>query len=113
MSKVTRYNSAQVIIELETRDGRAVSYSGAGRRERTWKKGDADSGNNALDRAEDIRKAIIKALGDYVDSVNAAYTKLETEPVCEFCGAKWTEDDDEYNGGCCKAEMDRIAEVLR
>lgn len=30
------------------------------------------------------------------------------EAVCESCGAAWTEDSDQYNGGCCAADIDTI-----
>ena len=30
----------------------------------------------------------------------------DTGPICEFCDAYWTEDNDEYNGGCCAKDIE-------
>ena len=29
--------------------------------------------------------------------------------TCQFCGSTWTEDDDEYNGGCCNEDQDAVS----
>ena len=30
----------------------------------------------------------------------------DDEKVCEHCGDKWTEEGDEYNGGCCAKDAE-------
>lgn len=46
-----------------------------------------------------------------VDEVEAAQVFWDDEWVCEFCGDRWTEDSDTYNGGCC--DSDQTAEDSR
>ena len=48
---------------------------------------------------DDIRKSILR----HVDGVtkNEVYIVVEQNPVCSFCGDKWTESSTLYNGGCC------------
>ena len=46
---------------------------------------------------------MVKQIVRHVDgcSPNNVEIVIERKPVCSFCGAKWTEDDAGYNGGCC------------
>jgi hypothetical protein len=48
--------------------------------------------------ADDIRHSV-----EYVGSVELV---AEQESVCGHCGSGWTEDDADYNGGCCDADQD-------
>lgn len=38
----------------------------------------------------------------HCDDVDDAIVLFDATFVCEHCGAEWTEDDDDYNGGCCQ-----------
>ena len=49
------------------------------------------------ERAEEIARQIKR----HVDNVHSAHAVEETEMVCEYCGHRWTEVSDTYNGGCC------------
>lgn len=31
--------------------------------------------------------------------------RAQIDSKCEFCGSAWTEDDDQYNGGCCENDQ--------
>jgi hypothetical protein len=45
----------------------------------------------------------------HVDGINPKYgvsVVWKTEKVCEHCGSKWTEDSNEYNGGCCAKDVE-------
>ena len=37
----------------------------------------------------------------HVDCGKGAYVAYDMPKICSFCGALWTEDDNDYNGGCC------------
>jgi hypothetical protein len=47
----------------------------------------------------------------HVDNVGHVYVDFDTEGECEHCGSRWTEDSDQYNGGCC--EKDQVAQDIR
>jgi hypothetical protein len=48
-----------------------------------------------------IKDCITKHVGKYDDERGDIYTIYEYDHICEHCGQEWTEDDPEYNGGCC------------
>lgn len=37
----------------------------------------------------------------------------DTGGVCEFCGQKWTEASEAYNGGCCSADEEDMVRALK
>ena len=43
--------------------------------------------------ARDIRR--------HVDNVGSVQVVSDSTPECSYCGAWWTEDSPDYNGGCC------------
>jgi len=47
--------------------------------------------------AMDVKKQIER----HCDDIESIQIRHDTKAVCSFCGAKWTEEDAEYNGGCC------------
>ena len=61
------------------------------------------------DRANEIAADVRRHVGN-VGDVSVEY---DQPPVCEHCGADWTETTADYNGGCCgkdeDAEMQRQA----
>ena len=49
---------------------------------------------------------IIAEIRRHVDDCSCEYI-VETEEVCEWCGADWTEDaDSPHNGGCCQQDRE-------
>lgn len=46
---------------------------------------------------DEIRRHVLEAVASVV---------VERESVCEYCGSKWTEDSDLFNGGCCDQDME-------
>lgn len=40
------------------------------------------------------------------------FVEWDREPVCSYCGLAWSEDGDDYNGGCCKEDQKNDPEVL-
>lgn len=48
-------------------------------------------------RCEEIASQIRR----HVDNVVSVQIEYDQEDVCSYCGSKWTEDSDTYNGGCC------------
>lgn len=47
--------------------------------------------------SEEIMRSILR----HVDGVESAAIEFDYEHTCSFCGRDWTEDSDDYNGGCC------------
>lgn len=37
----------------------------------------------------------------HVDNLQYAEVEFDQEPVCSYCGSRWTEKSTTYNGGCC------------
>ena len=50
-----------------------------------------------LDRCKEIADAIKR----HADNVGWVDIEYDQPYVCEYCGNKWTEDSNTYNGGCC------------
>ena len=62
--------------------------------ERSWQR-DCES------IAEQIRRHVDGLPGGRDKGVSVV---CDTISVCGFCGSDWTEDDANYNGGCCDAD---------
>lgn len=84
MRKV-RWNNSHIVVEVLLPD----FFASAVALERTVKL-DCDA------MVRDIRR--------HVNNVTTVTRVDETQAVCEFCGSRWSEDDVEYNGGCCAAD---------
>lgn len=58
---------------------------------------------------EDCRE-IARDIERHVDGLPTRGTKTsivwDTVNLCSFCGSQWTEDDDQYNGGCCSKDQE-------
>lgn len=65
--------------------------------------------------AAKIARAIVRHLAPYHSDCGDAPSVLQdAEPVCEFCGSKWTEGvDSEHNGGCCDKDTDVLRKIER
>ena len=62
-------------------------------------------------RLEDYRQCceqIIKDIQRHVDNVGSALMEVESEEVCEYCGALWTEGSSPHNGGCCARDCEIV-----
>lgn len=106
------YESAELVFSVETADvyiRRHASSTGWTKTE--WKCGDERSASDAYEKMEALGKAIKRALGQYEDGANSFDVRLVSEMRCEHCGSRWTEDSQDYNGGCCDA--DQAAEDAR
>ena len=56
---------------------------------------------------KDLCDEIVADIKRHVSGVGYVGVECDSEYVCGYCGASWTEDDDKYNGGCCaKDEID-------
>lgn len=40
-----------------------------------------------------------------IDDVGHVQVDHDSDDVCEHCGSRWTEDGEDYNGGCCAADQ--------
>lgn len=49
-------------------------------------------------------ETIVEQAMRHVDGIGEIEIETETEAECEFCGYRWTEDDPDYNGGCCERD---------
>lgn len=54
---------------------------------------------------------IAQAIRRHVDDVAAANVEWDTNPVCEYCGERWTETSEIYNGGCCDKDEEHRPEL--
>ena len=59
-----------------------------------------------VNEEEDVCEMILADIMRNIDSVQTACIVSDEDPVCASCGARWTEDGDTYNGGCCKVDQD-------
>lgn len=58
-------------------------------------------GQMYVELCEDIAKEIKR----HVNSIGSIHVIPETEEVCSYCGADWTEPKDSpHNGGCCSKD---------
>ena len=46
-------------------------------------------------------KAIARSIKRHVDGIETAILRVDGVDICSYCGERWTEDSDTYNGGCC------------
>lgn len=54
---------------------------------------------------------LIADMKRHVANFGSAYVEFDQEQICEYCGARWTEEGTQYNGGCC--DEDQTAEEAR
>ena len=69
----------------------------------------ADALEQYRERCEEIANQIRR----HVDNVGSVAVRAHTDAVCEFCGSAWTEDGDDFNGGCCESEAHRTAGAVQ
>jgi hypothetical protein len=61
------------------------------------------SGNRPQDQVTCER--IAAEIKRHVDDVAEARVMSDQSAICSHCGAKWTEESPDYNGGCCDADQ--------
>ena len=44
---------------------------------------------------------LVPQIKRHVDGVTGVAVICDNDPICQHCGAHWTERDHNYNGGCC------------
>lgn len=49
---------------------------------------------------------IVSDIKRHVDGFSSVSIEYDNNPVCEHCGAAWTEDSNYYNGGCCRKDSE-------
>lgn len=53
---------------------------------------------------EELARQIKLRVSKYEDNRGDVRVKFDYEHSCEHCGCIWTEEDPNYNGGCCEAD---------
>lgn len=91
MSRKMQINGFEVRIDVPVR-ARSFGYSAR----------DAD---DARRDADEIVKEIKRHVAPYCEDARHAHIVMDSEAVCDSCGARWTEKDDHYNGGCCEKDQ--------
>ena len=81
--KITNIVDYTVIVEVENFG-------------KSWK-----SNERYLAEKRSYAEEMINEIKRHVDNVDHVYIETEYEAVCEHCGSGWTEEDSNYNGGCC------------
>jgi hypothetical protein len=59
-----------------------------------------------VDEEESVCKSMIDDIKRHVDNWQAVGVECDKTTVCSHCGSKWTEDGDDYNGGCCTKDQE-------
>ena len=58
----------------------------------------------------DACEGVAAQIRRHVDGLGSVRVMWDTAGTCEHCGAQWTEDSPDYNGGCCDADEDNNPE---
>jgi len=58
-----------------------------------------------LELAKRICEGMVEDINRHVDDVGWVAVLSEADDVCEYCGRAWTEDSNDFNGGCCDRDM--------
>ena len=64
------------------------------------------SGDRRIRHYRDMCDQIAASVKRHVDDVSDATVVPEVENVCEYCGYPWTENTNDYNGGCCDKDQE-------
>lgn len=75
--------------------GRWMFYSNDEEGNKRWER-------DMQERCEEIAAEIKR----HVDNVRSVWVEFDSSPICSHCGAHWTEDSNDYNGGCCDADQE-------
>lgn len=68
---------------------------------------------DVIERLEDAIRQCQEISGGvrrHVDDVENAYLQIDREYECSYCGEPWTEDGENFNGGCCDEDMRHVLE---
>lgn len=57
---------------------------------------------------EGLAEACRENLSKFDHEIGSVVVEYETEAVCEHCGAPWSEDGVDYNGGCCERDQEPV-----
>ena len=66
-----------------------------------------------LEEEKNTCKWIIDNVKRHVNDCEDASLEINEEDICSFCGNDWTEDNDEYNGGCCLEDQKSRPDAYR
>lgn len=105
MARATTYENYRVVIEpRRLGDFGSVSV------------GDWLIASDEADRQRQYRARCEEIAADvkrHVDNIGSVSVESDAVHCCDHCGARWTEESDKYNGGCCEADeaaqMERVA----
>ena len=59
-----------------------------------------------LQDAENLAKQIRLRMDKWEDGRGDVSVIWTTKSICEHCGADWTENTGDYNGGCCSMDVE-------
>lgn len=98
MSKAVVYENYRVVIEpRRLGDLGAISVGDS-----LMCSGEADRQRQYRERCHEIAQDVRR----HVENVGFVSVAFDTVGTCAHCGANWTEDDSDYNGGCCDADQE-------
>lgn len=62
--------------------------------------------NHTFEEEMDICMEIEEQIIRHVDGTGRRYVNIiyDVTKVCEYCGSDWTEESNDYNGGCCNED---------
>lgn len=50
-------------------------------------------------------EAVLHDIRRHVDGVQSMAMNVDRVSICSYCGRNWTEESDDFNGGCCDEDM--------
>ena len=59
-----------------------------------------------LKQKADTAQSVARSIERHIDGYENAYVEEDRMEVCSYCGKQWTEDDSNFNGGCCDKDME-------
>ena len=98
MSKKTTQENFRVVIEPRGL-GQFGSVSVS---DRLFCKDEEDLQRQYKARCNDI----VADVKRHIDDVGSVWIESDYVNTCEYCGARWTEDASDYNGGCCEKDQE-------
>lgn len=98
MSRKTTQENFRVVIEP-----RGIGQFGSiSMSDSFFCKDEADRQCQYKQRCEEI----VTEVRRHVDNIGHVSVESDDVHACEHCGARWTEDSAEYNGGCCDKDQE-------
>ena len=58
-------------------------------------------------------RGIAEQVKRHIDNIGSVQVLWDVEVTCSFCGSRWTEDSDTFNGGCCCQDAESDPDAVK